>query len=154
RAGRGHRRAAAGGRGGHRPRALPADGVGAARAAWTGRGGVVSPRVRYVVVRILLTLPALLAMSIFVFLLIRLVPGDPVRNMLGFRATPQNIATVRADLHLDESLPHQYVDWLRGLVHGDLGQDYISHASVRGLLAQTLPVTIELTMLSMGLAVL
>ena len=74
----------------------------------------MSPRVRFVLVRILLTLPALLAMSVFVFLLIRLVPGDPVRTMLGFRATPQNVAVVRADLHLDQSLPHQYVDWIGG----------------------------------------
>jgi peptide/nickel transport system permease protein len=114
----------------------------------------VSPRVRFVVARILLTLPALLAMSVFVFLLIRLVPGDPVRTMLGFRATPQNIAVVRADLHLDQSLPHQYLEWIRGVLRGDLGQDYISHASVRGLLADRLPVTLELTALAMLLAIL
>jgi peptide/nickel transport system permease protein len=113
----------------------------------------MSPRVRFVLVRILLTLPALLAMSVFVFLLIRLVPGDPVRTMLGFRATPQNVAIVRADLHLDQSLPHQYLDWIGGVAHGDLGQDYISHASVRGLLADRLPVTLELTFLAMLLAV-
>ena len=72
------------------------------------------PSFRLVLVRILLTLPALLAMSAFVFLLIRLVPGDPVRTMLGFRAMPENVAIVRADLHLDQSLPHQYVDWIGG----------------------------------------
>ena len=96
----------------------------------------MSRRSRFVLVRILLTLPTLLAMSVFVFLLIRLVPGDPVRTMLGFRATPENVAIVRADLHLDQSLPHQYVDWIGGVLRGDLGQDYISHASVRDLLGR------------------
>ena len=64
-------------------------------------------------------------MSVFVFALIRLVPGDPVRTMLGFRATPENVATVRASLGLDHSLSRQYTDWLRGALHGDLGEDFI-----------------------------
>jgi peptide/nickel transport system permease protein len=114
----------------------------------------VSDRLRFVLGRVLLTVPALLAMSVFVFLIIRLVPGDPVRTMLGFRATPENIATVRHGLHLDESLPRQYLSWLGGLLHGDLGEDYISHVPVRDLLAQRLPVTLELTLLAMALALL
>ena len=69
-------------------------------------GAPVSPRMRYILERILLTIPTLLAMSVFVFLLIRLVPGDPVQTMLGFRATPQNVATIRHQLHLDEPLHH------------------------------------------------
>ena len=88
----------------------------------------MSPRMRFVLERILLTIPTLLAMSVFVFLLIRLVPGDPVQTMLGFRATPQNVATCGRQLHLDESLLTQYLDWIAGVLHGDLGQDYISHA--------------------------
>ena len=72
----------------------------------------MSRRTRYIVERILLAVPTLLAMSVFVFLLIRLVPGDPVQTMLGFRATPENVATIRHQLHLDEPLVTQYVDWL------------------------------------------
>ena len=112
----------------------------------------MSRRTRYILERILLAIPTLLAMSLFVFLLIRLVPGDPVQTMLGFRATPQNVATIRHQLHLDEPLVTQYVDWLSGLLHGDLGRDYISHAPLSELLSNAIPVTLELTFLSMTLA--
>src|SRR3954449_11316771 len=92
-------------------------------------------------------------MSIFVFLLIRLVPGDPVRTMLGFRATPENVATVRSQLRLDDSLPAQYLSWITNLFKGDLGQDYISGISVGTLISQRLPVTAELTLLAMLIGV-
>jgi peptide/nickel transport system permease protein len=115
----------------------------------------VSVRSRFIVRRLALTVPTLLAMSIFVFLLIRLVPGDPVRTMLGFRATPENVATVRSQLRLNDPLPAQYVTWLTNLFQGDLGQDYISGVPVRTLISQRLPVTAELTLLAMffGVAV-
>src|SRR3954453_13463746 len=92
-------------------------------------------------------------MSVFVFLLIRLVPGDPVRTMLGFRATPQNVETVRAQLRLDDPLPAQYFSWITNLFQGDLGQDYISGISVGTLISQRLPVTAELTVLAMLIGV-
>ena len=112
----------------------------------------MNPRLRFTVVRVALTIPTLLAMSVFVFLIIRLVPGDPVKTMLGFRATPQNVATIRHSLGLDKPLPEQYVHWLGGLLRGDLGEDYISHAPLSTLLGQRLPVTLELTLVSMALA--
>lgn len=114
----------------------------------------MSPRVRFVLRRLLLTVPVLFAMSVFVFLILRLVPGDPVRTMLGFRATPENVARVRGQLGLDDPLLTQYGSFLGGLAHGDLGRDIVSGAPLRELLAQRLPVTLELTMLSMLLALL
>ena len=114
----------------------------------------MSPRTRYVTTRVALTVPTLLAMSVFVFLLIHLVPGDPVRTMLGFRATPENVRVIRHDLHLDRSLAGQYVSWLGGIFHGDLGQDYISHEPLTQLLRERIPVTLELTIGSMALALL
>lgn len=114
----------------------------------------MSPRARYVSRRLLLAIPVIVAMSIFVFLMIHLVPGDPVQTMLGFRATPENVATVRAQLGLDRPLLIQYLTWAGGLLHGNFGQDFISHTPVSTLLAQRLPVTIELTLLSMTVAVL
>jgi peptide/nickel transport system permease protein len=114
----------------------------------------VSPRARYIVRRLLLAIPVIIAMSVFVFLMIHLVPGDPVQTMLGFRATPENVATVRDQLGLDKPLLAQYLSWAGGLLHFDFGQDFISHTPVSTLLAQRLPVTIELTTLSMALAVL
>lgn len=112
----------------------------------------MSTRTRFIVRRVLLTVPVLFAMSVFVFLMIRLVPGDPVRTMLGFRATPENIVTVRAELGLDRPLVEQYFAWIGGIFRGDLGQDFISKAPLTGLLGERLPVTLELTILAMGLA--
>jgi peptide/nickel transport system permease protein len=114
----------------------------------------MSPRARFILRRLALSIPVIVAMSVFVFLMIRLVPGDPVRTMLGFRATPANVRLVRDALGLDRSLPSQYLSWAGGLLHGDLGEDFVSHASVSSLLSIRLPVTIELTLLSMTLAVL
>jgi peptide/nickel transport system permease protein len=108
----------------------------------------------FIVRRLLMTIPILIAMSIFVFLMIRLVPGDPVTTMLGFRATPENVATIRAELGLDQPLIQQYLDWISGILRGDFGQDYISGAPLSELLAQRLPVTLELTVLAMVFAVL
>lgn len=114
----------------------------------------MSPRLRFIARRLLLTIPVLLAMSIFVFLMIRLVPGDPVRTMLGFRATDENVAVVRAALGLDRPIWEQYGAWLGGVLRFDLGQDFISRAPLTTLLAERLPVTLELTVLAMGLALL
>lgn len=114
----------------------------------------MSSRSRFVVRRLLITVPVLLVLSMFVFLLIHLVPGDPVRTMLGFRATDENVATIRAELGLDRPVVAQYWSWLGGLVRGDLGSDYISGSSLATLLSTAVPVTVELTILSMGLATL
>lgn len=107
----------------------------------------------FILRRIALTIPTLFVMSIVVFLIIRLVPGDPVRTMLGFRATDANVAELRHQLGLDQTLVTQYLVWAGKLLHGDLGTDIVSHAPLSELLAQRLPVTFELTGLSMLLAV-
>ena len=114
----------------------------------------MSPQLTFVARRLLLTIPMLLVMSVVVFLIIRLVPGDPVRTMLGFRATDANVAEIRHQLGLDRSLLGQYLSWAGALLRGDLGRDIVSHAPLAELLAQRLPVTFELTALAMALAVL
>jgi peptide/nickel transport system permease protein len=114
----------------------------------------MTERLGYALRRVLLTIPVLFATSVFVFLLIRLVPGDPVRTMLGIRATPALVATVRQQLGLDTPLPAQYWMWLKGVLHGDFGQDFVTHEPITGLLAESLPVTLELTVLAMLLALL
>jgi peptide/nickel transport system permease protein len=109
---------------------------------------------RFVLRRLLITIPALVVMSVFVFAIIRLIPGDPVQSMLGFRATPQNVAVIRHDLGLDQPAVQQYFSWVGGILHGDFGQDYVSKVPISELLAQRFPVTLELTVLSLGLALL
>jgi peptide/nickel transport system permease protein len=114
----------------------------------------VNPRLAYVLRRLVLTVPILLVMSVCVFLMLRLIPGDPVRSMLGLQATPENVATIRAQMGLDRPLVDQYLEWLTSALRGDLGQDYISHAPLTELLAQRLPVTLELTLLGVLVALL
>jgi peptide/nickel transport system permease protein len=114
----------------------------------------MSRQLAFALRRLLLTIPMLFVMSVVVFLILRLVPGDPVRTMLGFRATDENVAELRRQLGLDQPLLSQYVSWIEALFRGDLGKDIVSHAPLSDLLAQRLPVTFELTTLSMLLAVL
>lgn len=114
----------------------------------------MTSRFVFVVRRVLLTIPALFVMSVVVFLIVRLVPGDPVRTMLGFRATEANVEQVRHQLGLDKPLLTQYFDFIGGIFRGDLGTDIVSRESLTTLLAQRLPVTFELAGLAMLLAVL
>jgi peptide/nickel transport system permease protein len=114
----------------------------------------MSGQLAFVIKRALVSVLSLFAMSAVVFLILRLVPGDPVRTMLGFRATDENVALLRHQLGLDQGLLTQYLSWVGGILHGDLGQDIVSHAPLSELLAQRLPVTLELAGLSMTLAVL
>jgi peptide/nickel transport system permease protein len=74
-----------------------------------------------------------------------------VQAVLGVHSTPQREAQVRSELHLDESLPAQYVEWAGGLLHGDLGRDYASGGPVTDRLSVALPVTIELAIASIVL---
>jgi peptide/nickel transport system permease protein len=104
--------------------------------------------------RILLVVPMLFGMSILVFLIIHLVPGDPAHAILGLNSTPELVARLRVELGLDDPLPVQYWHWLGQLAHGNLGHDYTSDVSIRHLLAQRLPVTIELALAALLIAIL
>ena len=73
----------------------------------------------FILRRLLLTVPMLFVMSVVVFLIIRLVPGDPVRTMLGFRATDENVAEVTRQLGLDRPFLEQYLSWVGGLFRGE-----------------------------------
>jgi peptide/nickel transport system permease protein len=102
----------------------------------------------YIARRLLISVPVLIGMSMLVFALIHLVPGDPARVMLGLTATPENIATLRRQLGLDEPLWQQYLTWLWNLLQGDLGTDFRSHEPLTEMLLNRLPVTLELTVLA------
>lgn len=109
--------------------------------------------VSYIGQRIILLVPVLFGTSLLVFLLLRLVPGDPAQVILGLRATPEGIANIREQLGLEQPLPQQYVIWLGNLLQGDFGQDYRSNIPVSQLLRERLPVTLQLTLMSMLLAI-
>ena len=111
------------------------------------------PLLRYVVSRLLLLLPVLFGTSLLIFLLLRLIPGDPAQVILGLRATPERLLIVREELGLDLPVHQQYGQWLGKLLAGDLGQDYRSNEAVTSLLRVRLPVTIQLTLMSLALAI-
>lgn len=103
----------------------------------------------YIVRRVISLVPVLIGISIVVFLLLRLTPGDPATVMLGERATPRKIAELRAQLGLDRPLWRQYLDFMVRLGHGDLGHSIINGDSVSSELADRFPATAELVVFAM-----
>lgn len=108
---------------------------------------------RYIVGRLIGTLPVLFLVSLLTFLMIHLTPGDPVRLMLGDDATADAIAALNQKLGLDQPLPIQYVRWLGEVVTGDLGESIRTRQPVLEAVGSRLPVTLELSVLSMIIAV-
>lgn len=104
--------------------------------------------VAYIGRRLLLLVPVALGVTVLVFLLIHLTPGDPARTYLGNHATPRALAAVRHQWGLDRPLPAQYGSFLGSLLHGDLGQSLYYGSSVASLITSRLPVTLLLLLLS------
>jgi ABC-type dipeptide/oligopeptide/nickel transport system permease component len=104
---------------------------------------------RHVLKRFLLTLPALWLVLTLVFLLIHIVPGDPVEQMLGEGAAPGQIVELRHALGLDQPLYKQYGRYLERLAHGDLGQSLTFHSSVRQIIFERYPATLSLAFLAL-----
>jgi len=100
---------------------------------------------RYVLRRVLLTIPILFGVSVLTFGLVKLLPGTPVDYVLQFQeATPELRASLRAQYHLDEPLPTQYALWLWDVLHLDFGQRVVSDRSVTAAVAARLPATLVL----------
>jgi peptide/nickel transport system permease protein len=98
----------------------------------------------YVLRRLLHLIPIALGVTLLVFFLIHLVPGDPARTVLGNRATPERVALLHEEWGLDEPLPTQYWRFLGRLAHGDLGSSLFYGVSAGELVLQRLPVTLWL----------
>jgi peptide/nickel transport system permease protein len=109
---------------------------------------------RYLVRRLLLTVPVLLGVATLVFSLIHLVPGDPAQAMLGDGAAPQDVAELRTSLGLDQPLLTQYTTFLRHAIGGDLGVSFRTGQPVTTMIAERVPATAELALASMIVAVL
>jgi peptide/nickel transport system permease protein len=102
----------------------------------------------YAARRIALAVPLLFGMSVLVFALMRVVPGDPAVVVLGYKATPEGVRALREAFHLDEPVPQQYARWLGGVVRGDFGLDFRQNEPIGRMILDRLPVTIELTLLA------
>jgi len=100
---------------------------------------------RYIVNRLLIVVPLLLALTVLLFVYVHAVPGDPIAGMLGPNGTPELIAQIRTDRGLDRPLLEQYWSWLSGLVAGDLGVSLISGQDITPIVIDRIPATLQLT---------
>jgi peptide/nickel transport system permease protein len=98
----------------------------------------------YLLRRLVLMLPVAFLVTVGVFMLIHLTPGDPALILLGEDRTPEAIAAIHHQLGLDQPLYVQYLIWLGHLAHGDLGRSVTTHQPVSAAIAERLPATLEL----------
>lgn len=109
---------------------------------------------QYLVRRALAAVPVLLGISVAVFLMMHMVPGDPAKMMLGELAVQKEaVDNMRHQLGLDDPIPVQYWRFLRGAVRGDLGRSILENQPVARMIWQVLPSTIELTLAGLGIAI-
>jgi ABC-type dipeptide/oligopeptide/nickel transport system permease component len=109
---------------------------------------------RYLIRRVLLTIPVLIGVATLVFSLIHLVPGDPAQAMMGDGAAPQDVAELRKSLGLDQPLLQQYVTFLGRAIKGDLGRSFRTGQPVTAMIAERVPATAELAVAAMIVAIL
>ena len=100
---------------------------------------------RLVVSRVLLSLLTLLLVSIIIFAMLEVLPGDVASRILGRDATPESLATLRAQLHLEDPAPQRYLDWLGGILRGDFGKALTSSRPVTEILAPRIYNTLVLS---------
>ena len=108
----------------------------------------------YIIRRILATVPVMAVVALFVFSLLHLSPGDPAVIIAGDTATLDDIARIRQKLGLDQPLYVQFVTWVWGLLHGDLGISIFTNLPVSKLIAQRVEPTITLTISTLIISVL
>lgn len=109
---------------------------------------------KLIIQRLLTNIPLLIGVSIIVFLMVQLVPGDPVINMLGeYGASAETIERLREELGLNDPLHVRYWNYFIGILHGDLGTSIRMRKPVLDAILEGLPRTIELTFASLGFAI-
>ena len=106
--------------------------------------GYLSGSIPLVLRRLLQTVPLLLGITVLVFMLLQVTPGDPARTVAGIKASPATVNRVRKELGLDRSLPAQYLAYLNRTIHGNLGRSIQTRVPVTTMIAQRLPVTLWL----------
>ncbi|HTK02908.1 MAG TPA: ABC transporter permease [Bordetella sp.] len=104
--------------------------------------------------RVLVAIPTLILVSMIVFLLQKVLPGDPVLTLAGEERDPAVLNYLREKYHLDDPLPVQYVAWVKQVATGDLGKSLRTDVPVTSLISQKLPVTLQLAAMAMIIALL
>lgn len=108
----------------------------------------------YAARRLVAAIPTLLLVAVSVFLLMRLIPGDPAQLMLGDAATPEEVEALRRSMGLEEALPLQFVHWAGAALAGDLGRSITNGLPVLPLILERFSVTALIVLVAVGLAVL
>jgi ABC-type dipeptide/oligopeptide/nickel transport system permease component len=109
---------------------------------------------RYLIRRLILAIPILLAVFTLVFLVVRIIPGDPAEAALGDYASKEAVEALRERMGLNEPIHIQYIHFLGDLLRGDFGESLISGMPIREQIAHVLPYTIQLTLASVLIGVL
>ena len=110
--------------------------------------------VNFIVHRILQTIPVLFGVIVITFILMYMIPGDPVVSMVGERYDEETIHKLRKELHLDDSLPMQFVHYVSNVMRGDFGKSFITGGSVSEELLIKFPNTLILAVASMIIAII
>jgi peptide/nickel transport system permease protein len=103
--------------------------------------------------RLFVAIPTLILVSMLIFGLQKMLPGDPVTALAGEEPDPQVIVYLKNKYHLDRPIPEQYVLWAGDVLHGDLGASIRTGVPVRTLIAQKLPVTLQLSLMALAFAI-
>ncbi len=108
--------------------------------------------VRYIAKRVFLLVIIIVFVSIATFFLVHLLPGNPATTILGPNSTPQNVATINAQLGLNKPLWQQYFIWMGHVFQGNLGQSYTTHQTTTSIISQSFPIDLELIIISQIIA--
>ena len=104
---------------------------------------------QYIIRRLLQMIPVTLLVMAVVFVIFRLIPGDPIQSILGANPNPEAVAALERKFGLDQPIPVQFLYWLGNVLRGDLGTSYINQQPVSTLILEKLPATLELSILAM-----
>src|SRR5665213_4129669 len=107
---------------------------------------------RFILRRVLLSIPTLFGVLVVAFMLLYIAPGDPVESMVGERADSATIARLRAQLHLDDPLPSRFGHYVERVVTGDLGRSYITNRPIAQDIRERFPKTLQLAGAAMLMA--
>ena len=108
----------------------------------------------YILKRLLATVPVLLVVGVFIFLLLRLTPGDPAAMIAGDYATEDQIAAIKENLGLDKPLIHQFFIWISNIANGDLGESYFFKKQVTELIIARIEPTLSLSVVTIIFTIL
>ena len=108
---------------------------------------------RYIIKKVLMMVLTLIVVSICVFLSFNIIPGDPATRRLGTEATPELIEQVREEMGLNEPLIVRYKDWVVSMLEGDMGTSYTYSLPVSSMIADKIPITVTLALMSFVLMI-